>query len=83
MRRKHPKTDRLTLLFGLLALSFLRAADVNVSGAVYNKATGLSLANVNVIILDSHLGAATDENGFFLIRGVQTGDYTILVTAIG
>ncbi len=83
MRRKHPKTDRLTLLFGLLALSFLRAADVNVSGAVYNKATGLSLANVNVIILDSHLGAATDENGFFLIRGVQAGDYTILVTAIG
>lgn len=81
--KKPLKCDYLMLLFVSVSLSILTASDKSVSGSVYNAATGLPLADVNVIILDSRLGAATDENGLFLISGVKPGKYTILVTAIG
>jgi iron complex outermembrane recepter protein len=41
------------------------------------------LANVSVHLLNTNSGAATNEQGFFIIKEIPNGKYTLQVTAIG
>ncbi|MFL1012396.1 TonB-dependent receptor [Flavisericum labens] len=52
-----------------------------VSGRVYSN--GEPLAFANVFIKETSKGAMANENGFYTIKGVETGKFTILVSFTG
>lgn len=54
-----------------------------VSGIITDKDTGEPLAGVNVILLGTNYGAATDEDGRYYIIGVRSGSYELKASFIG
>jgi len=54
-----------------------------ITGKVVDKQTGEPLFGVNVIIMGSTLGAATDIEGDFVILNIQPGFHTVRVSMIG
>ena len=89
---KNSKVINLTVLCGILfsTISFSQddfsddaenAEILNVSGKVTD-ALGNPLAGANVVVDDSDMGAAADEDGKFNIDGVQAGS-SITASAIG
>lgn len=79
------------LLMPLLAAAcWLEAyADGNISGRVQNKQTGAPMDFVAVQLIDSAtgkalpIGATTDGEGRFIIKGVKDGKYIVKVTNVG
>ncbi len=72
------------LLAVLLTIQSVSLAQTgSVKGKVFDKNTDETLASANVIITGTSLGAATDLDGNFIIRGVAPGKYTITVSYIG
>lgn len=55
----------------------------SVSGGVVNAETGEPIPNANVFIARSMMGAATNEQGQFLIRNMPEGTFEILASVIG
>ena len=64
-------------------MGVLFASNGKITGKVSEKATGSPAVGVNVILIDTYLGAATDENGRFTILNIPPGTYLIRVDAIG
>ncbi len=56
--------------------------NLSISGTVEDS-TSVPLPEVNVIILGTDLGAATDFNGRYAIKNLKHGNYTIQFSAIG
>jgi outer membrane receptor protein involved in Fe transport len=54
-----------------------------VSGIVHDSGTGAPLVGVNIIIVDTDLGAASDVNGNYIIINVPVGTYSIRASMIG
>jgi uncharacterized membrane protein len=52
-------------------------------GTVKDKKDGSDLIGVSVIIKGTSLGAASDENGKFIIRNIKPGTYDVEVSYIG
>jgi len=55
---------------------------VNVSGYVVDEETGETIIGVNVMIEGTDLGASTDQNGFFIVRGLSPGRTSIFFSHI-
>jgi len=66
---------RIALIWILIPCFLLRAG--NISGYVVDKETGEAILGVNVMVKGSDYGAATDLNGFFIIRSLP-GDSLML-----
>ena len=64
-------------------MGVLYASNGKIAGRVVEKETGSPAVGVNVILIDTYLGAATDENGRFTILNIPPGTYSIRVDAIG
>ncbi|MGD8782387.1 MAG: TonB-dependent receptor [Ignavibacteria bacterium] len=45
--------------------------------------TGEALVSANILIIDNNFGAATDENGNYVIKNLKPGAFTLSVTYIG
>lgn len=74
----------LTLLFmTILNLNALAGTSGIIEGLVSDEKTGEPLIGVNVMIVGTKLGAATDATGHFRIYNVPAGNYSIAVTMIG
>jgi len=71
----------LFLLFAVPALTFAQTGKV--VGKVTDLETGEPLIGANVLIESTSLGAATDENGDFIILNVPPGSYSIKARYIG
>ena len=56
-------------------MGVLFASNGKITGKVSEKATGSPAVGVNVILIDTYLGAATDENGRFTILNIPPGTY--------
>jgi len=56
---------------------------VDITGKVMSSDTGEPLQGANVLIEQTPLGGATDENGLFSIRNIPVGNYTISASVIG
>jgi outer membrane receptor protein involved in Fe transport len=79
---------RFQLFFALLILlgvSFSVNAQTtgNISGVISEEATGETLPGVNVRIVGTNFGAATDGEGRYTIRNIRPGEYTLEITFIG
>ncbi len=87
----HKVNKLLTLfcLFSIFALPFQGVAALsdgtygNLRGEVKEKATGEPLPGANVVILGTSRGAATNQEGAFVIRRLHPGTYRVAVTMIG
>ncbi|MFQ6606120.1 MAG: TonB-dependent receptor domain-containing protein [Fidelibacterota bacterium] len=79
----YTRQQRSVFLFIVYTLTILTGANYPLSGVVTEKSSGRPLSDVNVILANTHLGAATDEKGVFLIEAVPQGKYSLQVSAIG
>ena len=73
----------LALCLLLAASASVAAAQGSIRGSVTDATTGEPLPGVNVVIVGSSLGAATDFDGNYAITGVRTGGYNVQATFIG
>lgn len=55
----------------------------SIEGKVYDKATKESLPGVNIILVGSRFGIATDDQGHFTISRIPIGTYEVKVSAVG
>ena len=81
LRQNHISWIVITVF--LTAPSLSPATWGTVAGRVTDGASGESLTGVNVIIEGTDLGAATDNDGRFLIIRVAPGKYRIMASMIG
>jgi len=73
----------VSILLIFVSYSFLHAASGKIAGQVIAEDTGEPLIGVNIVIEDSKMGAATDQDGFFFILNVPPGTYSIQISQIG
>jgi outer membrane receptor protein involved in Fe transport len=70
------------LLFAVFATNAWSAAG-KIAGQVVDQSTGEPLPGVNVVIQDTKLGAATDEEGFYFILNIPPGTYNVQAIIVG
>ncbi len=58
-------------------------ASVTLSGTVRDDRSGEPLPGANVVFVGTGLGASTDANGRYTIRGISAGEYTVKVSFVG
>jgi outer membrane receptor protein involved in Fe transport len=71
------------LLFLLLSLPALAHSWGSVSGKLVDAKTEKGISFANITIENSLIGTTTDFQGNFLMKGVQTGTYTLLISHLG
>ncbi|MBI3586101.1 MAG: TonB-dependent receptor [Ignavibacteriales bacterium] len=54
-----------------------------ITGRVVDKNTKQPIVGANVVIVSTTLGASTDQNGFFSIKGIQENVYQIKISIVG
>lgn len=67
----------------ILAIFIFNGIAGKIQGIVKDEDTGQPIPYADVVILNTDLGAATDENGNFYILNVLRGKYTIEASCIG
>lgn len=73
----------LFLAIFLLAQPLFAQGPGSIKGQVSDRETGELLVGANVVIQNTAIGAATDLEGRFTLRGILPGTYTIKVSYIG
>ena len=73
---------RITLLT-IISISTIIAQSGKISGRVLDKETGESLIGANVIIMNTNMGAATEVDGYFTIKSIPTGKYSLRASYVG
>ncbi|MFW5972528.1 MAG: TonB-dependent receptor [Bacteroidota bacterium] len=75
---------RLLLTVCLLLIPSLAVASTGkISGRVTDATTGEPLIGVNVVIVGTTSGAATDANGYYAILNVRPGTYSVRASYLG
>ena len=67
----------LVVLLFFFHFSFAGNSSGKISGVVIDKNTRQPLAGVNILVLGSKTGAASDEDGYFLIKNLPPGSYNL------
>ncbi|MBA4300928.1 MAG: ferric aerobactin receptor [Cyclobacterium sp.] len=75
-------TFRLILLV-LFIIPFQVFSQGTIKGKVFNPANNQPVAFANVLILNTDLGAITDENGLYEIKAVPPGLYNVRASFVG
>ncbi len=78
-----PKFNKILVLLLILFPVFTFAQTGKIVGTVSDKENGEALLGANVLIEGTSFGAATNENGDFVILSVPPGTYTIKARYIG
>lgn len=73
----------LLLICILITSSAIAQTTGKITGKVIDKETGEPLPYVNVIIVGTHMGAATSLDGTYFIINVPVGEYTVKASIIG
>jgi hypothetical protein len=61
----------------------MAATSSDVKGRVYDRETKDPLPGANVLVKGTSIGASSDINGNYVIRGVPVGSHTLLVSYVG
>ena len=72
----------ITILFLLISSAFSGVTG-KIEGIVKDSDTGILLPGVNVIVEGTTIGAATNQNGYYVILNVPAGTYTVKAMMIG
>jgi hypothetical protein len=75
------KIVKYTLL--LLLLSVTYAFSANLRGTVKDADSGEPLIGANVVLAGTSMGTTTDADGFFVITGIQPGEYVVEISYLG
>jgi len=75
------KIMNLKILITLYFISFAHSASI--SGFIRDADTGEPLSYANIIILNSNIGVASDNNGYYIIPNMSEGNYILKVMIIG
>lgn len=73
----------LTLSILLLSIQIFAGTTGKISGRVVDANSGEPLPFVNIIVVGTTMGAASDINGYFTILNVPPGNYDVKASAIG
>jgi len=73
------KVTLLLLAFIFSGISFAQTGSLK--GRITDSESPIPL--VNVIILDTGFGVGSDSDGYYVIRGIPTGEYKVRFTAVG
>ncbi|MDZ7363801.1 MAG: carboxypeptidase-like regulatory domain-containing protein [candidate division KSB1 bacterium] len=60
-----------------------QVSQLTISGRIKDNASGLPLTNVNVFLANTTLGAVSDKDGFYAIRGVPVGTHELVASLLG
>ena len=71
------------LVASIFFFGLLFGANGKITGIISQKVNGDPAVGVNIILIDSYLGAATDANGRFIILNIPPGTYSLRADAIG
>lgn len=74
---------RLLFLFLFLPITLPAQGTGTITGKVYDAITKEPLVGANVFVRETSLGAATDLEGRFTIRGIEAGTYRVQASVIG
>lgn len=77
---RHLNMYSILILILLYNLNIYCAA---IEGRVRSSATSKPLIGVNILIVGTKLGAATDNKGYFIIKDLAPGHYTIRTSYLG
>lgn len=80
---KSLRTIFLLITFVIPVILFAESSKGVIIGKVIDKITKEPIPGVNVVVIGTNIGAATDINGFFEINGLEVGTYQIRASAIG
>ncbi|MDO9548519.1 MAG: TonB-dependent receptor [Candidatus Marinimicrobia bacterium] len=72
----------VVLVFGCSSLIFAGVTG-KIDGSITDSQTGQSLIGVNVVIQGTSYGAATDNEGYFVILNIPAGNYSVKASMIG
>jgi outer membrane receptor protein involved in Fe transport len=70
-------------IFIIFSFSYVFAAGGKISGKIVEKFTGNPMPGVNIIIVGTDMGAATDLNGEYFILNIPPGTYEVKASIIG
>jgi outer membrane receptor for ferrienterochelin and colicin len=76
------QSSKLLLAF-LLFQILVNAQSGKISGRITDKVSGEGLPGVNIVILGTTQGAASDVDGYYSILNVRPGTYSVRASAIG
>lgn len=72
-----------TVFVTLLSCVAAFAQEANIEGNIRQIDSATALSGVSVYLENTNLGAATNGNGYYSIKSVPIGNYTLVVSAIG
>ncbi len=73
----------VALAFALLPAGLAAQGDGTITGAVTDRASGQPLPEVQIQVAGTQLGAMTDHEGRYTIRGVPPGTYEVRARRVG
>jgi len=81
----NPAMKNFLLLFIALYSAVLTAQvrTSSISGEVRDAVTKQPLPGANIILLNTKIGTATDEKGYFVIKNIPVGVYSVQATFLG
>ncbi|MFP4547218.1 MAG: TonB-dependent receptor [Fidelibacterota bacterium] len=78
------QTGLIVIVTILIFSNFLLAGTTGkLTGLVTDENTGEPLVGCNILVEDTYLGAATDQNGRYIILNVPPGTHTVVAQMIG
>jgi len=80
---KKYRTIILYLITYSASMLFAQQNSTVIQGKITSRDTGFPLPGVNVVIVGTKLGAAADSSGFYNIKNIPAGKYTVKATHIG
>ena len=69
--------------FLFICFETLNGNDFSVSGYVLDKSTGSPLVGANIFLESTSIGTASNEEGYYNIKNIKKGNYSINVSYIG
>lgn len=70
-------------LFLLLVIVSVRAQNATVEGVVRQRVNGAELPGISVYIENTKSGAASNAKGYYVIKDIAPGEYTLVTRGIG
>jgi hypothetical protein len=73
----------MLMIYLCIALIFSASTGGKIQGTVIDSKTGKPVADANILVLNTEIGAATDARGNFFILNVLPGRYAVEVSCMG